>query len=79
MPGCGRGEGGGAEVETGDGERGSWREITSESLQAKAEPSVCRILSPRLPVSFPVSPISRIRFLFVSVSKSLSLLLCFAE
>lgn len=79
MSGCGMGEGGGAEVGTGEGERGSWREITSESLQGKAEPSVCWILSCCLSVSFHVSPISIVRFLFVSVSKSLSLLLCFSE
>lgn len=45
MSGCGVGEEGGAEVGTVETERGSWRQITSESLQGKAEPSVCRILS----------------------------------
>ena len=79
MSGCGVGEEGGAEVGTVERERGSWRQITSESLQGKAEPSVCRILSLSFCVSFHVSPISIIRSLFVSVSKSLSLFLCFSE
>lgn len=82
MSGRGVAEEGGAEVGTVEGERGSWRQITSESLQGEAEPSVCRILSPHplsFCVSFHVSPISIIRPRSVSVSKSLSLFLCFSE
>lgn len=40
MSGYGVGEEGGAEMGTAEGERGSWRKITSESLQAQAELSV---------------------------------------
>lgn len=40
MSGCGIGAEGGAEVGTVEGEKGSWRKITSESLQALAEPSI---------------------------------------
>lgn len=64
---------------TVEGERGSWRQITSESLQAKAEPSVSVGFSRTVILSFHISPISIIRSLFVSVSKSLSLFLCFSE
>lgn len=40
VSGCGFGEEGGVELGTAEGERGTWRKITSELLQAQAEPSV---------------------------------------
>lgn len=53
MSGCGVEEEGGAEVGTVERERGSWRQITSEPLQAKAEPSgLLWILSPLSPLLF---------------------------